>query len=100
MTAMDALVRVPDAPQDAIESLPMPALVQDLRVRRFGRCVRAARIQRRMTQAELARLVKCSQPHIVFVEQGRIAPRLDLAADLARHLDLSLDRLFRVGKSA
>jgi transcriptional regulator with XRE-family HTH domain len=60
-------------------------LPQDIRRR-----LKAARVAKGWSQAELGRRVRLSQAHVSGIETGRIVPRFDTLLDLARLLDHDL----------
>jgi len=47
-----------------------------------------------ITQQDLARLAGVRRETIVFLEQGKYNPSLQLAHDVAAALDTTIDRLF------
>lgn len=51
--------------------------------------LRLARLQRNLTQVDLARRVGCSESTISKVETGRIVPDLSLREAISRELGLS-----------
>jgi transcriptional regulator with XRE-family HTH domain len=55
-----------------------------------GSTVRAARLKAQMSQAELARRARTSQPSIARLEQGRISPTIISLDRIARALDTEL----------
>jgi putative transcriptional regulator len=48
-----------------------------------------------MTQAELAQRVGVTRQTIIAIEQGRYSPSLEMAFQIARALDVTLDEVFR-----
>ena len=48
-----------------------------------------------MTQAELAERVGVTRQTIIAIEQGRYSPTLEMAFQIARALDVTLDDVFR-----
>ena len=48
-----------------------------------------------MTQAELARRVGVTRQTIIAIEQGRYSPSLEMAFEIARAFDVTLDDVFR-----
>ena len=48
-----------------------------------------------MTQAELARRVGVTRQTIIAIEQGRYSPSLEMAFQIARAFDATLDDVFR-----
>ena len=48
-----------------------------------------------MTQAELAQRVGVTRQTIIAIEQGRYSPSLEMAFQIARALDVTLDDVFR-----
>jgi transcriptional regulator with XRE-family HTH domain len=56
----------------------------------FGQRVRSARLAKSWTQAELADVAAVGIARIPVIEAGRVNPRLDTAAALARALGVPL----------
>ncbi|MEQ8829871.1 MAG: helix-turn-helix transcriptional regulator [Alphaproteobacteria bacterium] len=56
----------------------------------FSAELKAARLRRGWSQAELGRQVGLPQAHISGIETGRIVPRFDTLLDVVRVLDLDL----------
>jgi putative transcriptional regulator len=56
--------------------------------------VREQRIQRQMSQAELAAALGVSRQTIISIENGRYLPSLPLAFAIARFFDLTVDKMF------
>ena len=56
--------------------------------------VREQRLQREMSQAELAAALGVSRQTIISIENGRYLPSLPLAFTLARFFDLTVDKMF------
>jgi len=56
--------------------------------------VREQRIQREMSQAELAAALGVSRQTIISIENGRYLPSLPLAFAIARFFDLTVDKMF------
>ena len=48
-----------------------------------------------MTQAELAERVGVTRQTIIAIEQGRYSPSLEMAFQIARVFDVSLDDVFQ-----
>ena len=48
-----------------------------------------------MTQAELAQRIGVTRQTIIAIEQGRYSPSLEMAFEIARALDVTLDEVFR-----
>jgi len=67
--------------------------MSDLRVQ-FGRRLRALRIERKMTQEDLANAAGVSTVFISSIERGKYAPSFDNLAKLARVLDVPVKDLF------
>ena len=59
----------------------------------FGDNMRAARQERKMSQAELARLVGCNQQMISWYESGKSDPTVTRLLEIARALDVEPERL-------
>jgi transcriptional regulator with XRE-family HTH domain len=62
---------------------------------RLGAALRAVRIQRHLSQGELARLAGVSASAISQAERGRRGLALDTLLDLAANLDVTIDELLR-----
>jgi len=56
--------------------------------------VREQRLQREMSQAELAAALGVSRQTIISIENGRYLPSLPLAFTIARFFDLTVDKMF------
>jgi len=56
----------------------------------FSDELRATRLRRGWSQAELGRQVGLPQPHVSGIETGRIVPRFDTLLDVVRVLGLDL----------
>ena len=56
--------------------------------------VREQRLQREMSQAELAAALGVSRQTIISIENGRYLPSLPLAFAIARFFDLTVDTMF------
>ena len=56
------------------------------------------RIEKNMTQIQLANAVNVSLRYIAFIEKGERMPSLSLAAKLASTLDTSIDYIFLPSK--
>ncbi|MGX7211746.1 helix-turn-helix transcriptional regulator [Enterococcus innesii] len=56
--------------------------------------IRALRIEKRMTQEELAKRATCTRATISRVESGKRNPSLPLAKLIARGLDEPIDKVF------
>ena len=56
--------------------------------------VREQRLQREMSQAELAAALGVSRQTIISIENGRYLPSLPLAFVIARFFDLTVDKMF------
>jgi putative transcriptional regulator len=52
------------------------------------------RLQKKLTQEQLAEKVGVRRETIVFLEQGKYNPSLRLAMTLAKELAVSIDKLF------
>lgn len=58
---------------------------------RIGRRIAALRIERGMTQTELARRAGIQRPHLVRIEQGQLDLRLSVMTAIARELGVDVD---------
>jgi putative transcriptional regulator len=56
--------------------------------------VREQRLQREMSQAELATALGVSRQTVISIETGRYLPSLPLAFKIARLFDLTVDKMF------
>jgi putative transcriptional regulator len=56
--------------------------------------IKELRMKLGMTQEELARQAGVRRETIVFLEQGKYNPSLQLAHDVAQALETTIDRLF------
>ena len=56
--------------------------------------VREQRIQRELSQAELAGALGVSRQTVISIENGRYLPSLPLAFRIARFFDLTVDKMF------
>jgi transcriptional regulator with XRE-family HTH domain len=77
----------PDRPVPELEAAPTAA--------RLGAALRAIRIQRHLTQGELARLAGVSASAISQAERGRRGLALHTLLDLTSRLDMTIDELLR-----
>ena len=59
----------------------------------IGRQIRAARLRRKMTQAQLAEAADLSVPYISHVERGKKRVSLDALLRISRALDVTVDQL-------
>ena len=48
-----------------------------------------------MTQAELAKRLGVTRQTVIAIEQGRYSPSLEMAFQIARALDVTLDEVFQ-----
>ena len=63
---------------------------------RVTNSIRALRFTRdEMTQAELAGRIGVTRQTIIAIEQGRYSPSLEMAFQIARALDVTLDDVFQ-----
>lgn len=73
-----------------VEQRPMPSKAfEDT----LGRRIKAARMQRGVKQAELARVLGISANAMVDIEKGRSYPRADRLRSIAQALSVSADYL-------
>jgi putative transcriptional regulator len=56
--------------------------------------VREQRLQREMSQADLAAALGVSRQTVISIEGGRYLPSLPLAFKIARLFDLTVDKMF------
>jgi putative transcriptional regulator len=56
--------------------------------------MRAARAEKGLSQAELAKLVKVSRQTIILIEQSKFNPSLNLCRSICKALDRTLNDLF------
>ena len=59
----------------------------------IGHQIRAARLRRKMTQAQLAEAADLSVPYISHVERGKKRVSLDALLRISRALDVTVDQL-------
>ena len=59
----------------------------------IGRQIRATRLRRKMTQAQLAETADLSIPYISHVERGKKRVSLDALLRISRALDVTVDQL-------
>ncbi|AVM76180.1 helix-turn-helix domain-containing protein [Magnetospirillum gryphiswaldense] len=62
---------------------------------KFGLLLRKIRIEKAMTQEELAHQAGMSVPYLSDIERGRSAPSLVVLADLATALGITMADMFR-----
>lgn len=56
--------------------------------------VRERRVDRRLSQAELAAALGVSRQTVISIEGGRYLPSLPLAFKIARYFDVTVDKMF------
>ena len=56
--------------------------------------LRLARIEKSLTQQELAEMVEATRQTIGLIEKGNYNPTLNLCIKIAKELDKTLDQLF------
>ncbi|MEV8135111.1 helix-turn-helix transcriptional regulator [Microbacterium aurantiacum] len=61
---------------------------------RVTNSLRAAREAQQLTQADVALRVGVTRQTLIAIEQGKYSPTLELAFQLARVFDATLDELF------
>ncbi|MEV8274724.1 helix-turn-helix transcriptional regulator [Microbacterium sp. NPDC077184] len=61
---------------------------------RVTNSLRAVREAQQLTQADVARRVGVTRQTLIAIEQGKYSPTLELAFQLARVFDATLDELF------
>jgi len=59
----------------------------------LGAAIRAARLQKRYTQEQLAELVEITPTHEKHIESGHRLPSVEVLFAIAQALDLSLDNI-------
>jgi len=64
-----------------------------LRIESFGKQIKQLRIERKLTQKELAKDV-CSQAELSKIENGKTIPTIDLVQRLSQKLHISMDQIF------
>jgi transcriptional regulator with XRE-family HTH domain len=62
---------------------------------KFGLLLRKIRIEKAMTQEELAHQAGMSVPYLSDIERGRSAPSLVVLVDLATALEITMADMFR-----
>jgi len=63
---------------------------------KLGNRLKVGRAERRLTQAELARLAGVTRQTISSIENGEFVPSALLAFVLAKRLDMRVEELFRL----
>jgi len=63
----------------------------------FGKCVKIARIERGMSQQELARAAGMRQSHLSMVENARHAPSVSVMRHLTHALGVNAEYLLGLG---
>ncbi|MBQ4114661.1 helix-turn-helix transcriptional regulator [bacterium] len=66
---------------------------QDKLLSTIGLNIKIERIRARMTQEDLAELVKINSKHLGAIERGEVNLRVLTLVSLAKALDISLDKL-------
>ena len=61
----------------------------------IGRCIKAAREKKQLTQEQLAELVDLSAMHVSVIERGVKLPKLETLINIANVLDVSADVLLQ-----
>ncbi|WP_163530239.1 helix-turn-helix transcriptional regulator [Halobacillus ihumii] len=56
--------------------------------------IKVARVEKGLTQSQLAQRVKATRQTIGLIEKGKYNPSLNLCISIARELDKTLDDLF------
>jgi putative transcriptional regulator len=56
--------------------------------------IKEQRIQRELSQAELATVIGVSRQTVISLESGRYLPSLPLAFRIARFFDMTVDKMF------
>lgn len=64
-----------------------------MRLESFGKQIKQLRIERKLTQKELAKGV-CSQAELSKIENGKTIPTIDLVQRLSQKLHISMDQIF------
>ncbi len=64
-----------------------------LNYKRMGKIIKAVRISRGLSQADLAEYADLSVPYISHIETGRSKASLETIVNIASALDVSVDRL-------
>ena len=72
----------------------IPARLTADQPRRAPGRLQEQRIQREMSQAELAEALGVSRQTVTLIETGRYLPSLPLAFAIARFFDLTVDKMF------
>lgn len=93
--------RLPSFEEWEAENLKDPEFVKALEALEPGYQVARLRIQRRLTQAQLAEMVGTQQPSIARLENGSSQPSLSFLQKIAEALNARLEvRLVSEGKSS
>lgn len=72
-------------------------MVKPTQVTNSIRALRFARAE--MTQAELAERIGLTRQTVIAIEQGRYSPTLEVAFQIARVFEVSLDNVFQYPRS-
>ncbi|WP_294741075.1 helix-turn-helix domain-containing protein [uncultured Exiguobacterium sp.] len=64
-----------------------------MRIESFGKQIKQLRIERKLTQKELAKGV-CSQAELSKIETGKVIPTIDLVQRFSQKLRISMDQIF------
>lgn len=67
----------------------------EFRVQEFGRNLRAVRLEKSLTQEEVAEAAGVSSRYVALIEAGARNPTLEVILDLAAGLKVHPSRLFR-----
>lgn len=65
----------------------------ELNYERMGKIIKAVRIARGLSQADLAECIDLSVPYISHIETGRSKASLETIVNIANVLDVTVDRL-------
>ncbi|MBZ8178581.1 helix-turn-helix domain-containing protein [Oscillatoria salina] len=66
---------------------------------KFGKCLRKARLDKRLSQEQLAEIVDLDRTYISLLERGKRNPSLLCIASLCEALDISIAEFFTKMKS-
>lgn len=69
-------------------------MTQDILIQ-FGKCLQNARVNRGLSQEQLAEIIDVDRTYISFLERGKRNPSLKLLHSLCMALDLSLAEFFQ-----
>jgi transcriptional regulator with XRE-family HTH domain len=63
---------------------------------RLGNRIKAIRLRGNITQDQLAKWVRTTQPHLCLIEQGRVEIKLPMLLKIAKALKVSVSELVKI----